>query len=114
MIGKHYSYSDYNCAHFVSEWFLVNKGIEIPVINEFGMSFLVWMRRHFTEIKNPKNGCLVYMQLYDDKKHVGVYNDGYVIHNYKASIRSCGAVCKVTTGQVEREYKKVSYWQWSK
>lgn len=113
MIGSHYRKNSYNCAHFVSDWYLKNKGIKIPVVNEFGISFMIWMRRNFKEVTKPSHASLVFMTLHDNKTHIGVYDDGYVIHNYKASTTTNGSVVKMTTGQIKREYKKVSFWQWS-
>ena len=42
-IGKSYSKPDYNCAHFVAQWYMENLNIEIPVVNEFNLSFVMWL-----------------------------------------------------------------------
>ncbi len=111
MIGKHYSIKDYHCAHFLAEWYETRLGVTIPIVGEFEVSFMRWMRKHFTQIDNPVDNCLVYM--YKNKTaHVGVYFDYGVYHNYKPA-RSAGAVVHWDLGVVKRNFEKVSYWQWS-
>lgn len=112
MIGKHYIKNGYNCANFVAEWYSSRLGIEIPVIDEFGRSFLVWMRKHFVDIDKPENDCLVLMVNLDGTYHVGVYHDHGVYHNFKPSIGH-GAVCKWQLGSVKSYYAKVSFHKWS-
>lgn len=111
MIGKHYSETDYHCAHFLAEWYKEKLGIDVPIIDEFDLSFLRWMRKHFTQVKLPVENCLVKM----DKTgliHVGVYADYGVYHNYKSG-KANGAVVHWDTGVVKRNYEKVTYWIWS-
>lgn len=112
MIGRHYKKHSYNCANFVSDWYQEKLGIEIPVINEFGLSFVIWMRRNFIDIDKPENHCLVLMVNDDDTYHVGVYFDHGVYHNFKHGLRH-GAVCKWTLGSVRAFYKRVSFHKWS-
>lgn len=112
-VGKHYVKDRYNCANFVSEWYRDKLGIEIPVINEFSRSFLVWMRRNFTDITTPENNCLVLMITNEGTYHVGVYESGGVWHNFRPS-RGHGAVCKWTLGSIKAHYKRVSFHKWSK
>ncbi|QGF20994.1 hypothetical protein PP409_gp28 [Vibrio phage Seahorse] len=113
LVGKHYSKKNYNCAHFVSDWYKEKLGIEVPVINEFGLSFVVWMKRHFNEITKPCEHCLVLMINLDGSYHIGVYHDLGVWHNFNPSVGS-GSVVKWTLGSVNSYYKKVSFHEWSK
>lgn len=113
LVGKHYVKNRYNCANFVSEWYKNHLGIEIPVVNEFSRSFVVWMRRNFVDISIPEDHCLVLMVNLDGSYHVGVYHDGGVWHNFKPANR-LGSVCKWTLGSVKTSYQKVSFHRWSK
>jgi hypothetical protein len=112
MIGKHYSYDTYNCAHFFAEWYREKLGIEIPVHNQFELAFVMWLKRNFTQSEKPVENCLVSMK---QRKltHVGVYADNGVYHNYKPA-RSKGAVVHWPLGVVKRNYDEVTYWVWSK
>lgn len=111
MIGIHYERDNYNCAHFFADWYREKLGIEIPVINEFSLSFMRWLRHNFTESKNPVDHCLVYM-VENKSAHVGVFYNHEVYHNYKP-FRAKGSVVKWPLGVVKRNYKEVSYWVWS-
>ncbi len=111
MIGKHYDRDNYNCAHFVADWYSEKLGIIIPVINEFDISFVKWMRSNFTEINSPHENCLVLMQNHR-ACHIGVYSDNGVYHNYQASTKTKGAVVHSQLGFIKRSYNKVTYWKW--
>ena len=110
MIGEHYHYKDFNCAHFVAKWYSERLNINIPIHNEFELSFLKWMRKHFVEINKPEANCLVYMHT-DNNSHIGVYFDYGVYHNYKIG-NAKGSVVHWDIGVVTRNYKKVTYWKW--
>ncbi|WP_335928886.1 hypothetical protein [Vibrio parahaemolyticus] len=110
LVGKHYIKNGYNCANFVSEWYERNLSIEIPVVNEFARSFVVWMRRHFHEIKKPENHCLVLMVGGDGTYHIGVYHNGGVWHNFKPA-NTYGSVVKWTLGSIRAAYSKVTFHQ---
>lgn len=112
MIGQHYSRTDFNCAGFVAQWYSEKLNIEIPVVNEFSRSFIVWMAKHFTEVTRPVENCLVLMVNMDGSYHIGVYSDGGVYHNFKPQ-KGYGAVCKWTLGSVRAYYSKVSFHKWS-
>jgi hypothetical protein len=112
LIGKHYKKHGYNCADFVSEWYKKQLGIKIPVINEFDRSFLVWMRKNFTDIKSPEENCLVLMVNPTGGYHIGIYYDYFVYHNFKPG-KGYGSVCKWTIGSVKTYYSKVSFHKWS-
>lgn len=111
MIGTHYDLENYNCAHFVAAWYSEKLNIEMKVTDEFGLSFLRWMRKHFTKIEKPENNCLVNMQS-NKTTHIGVYSDYGVYHNYKAG-KSKGSVVHWDMGVVNRNYNKVTFWKWS-
>jgi hypothetical protein len=111
MQRAHYSRDNYNCAHFVADWYAKKLGVIIPVTNLFELSFVHWMRRNFTRIDKPVDNCLVYMKQ-DGCTHIGVYSDYGVYHNYKRG-NAKGAVVHWQLGVVNRNYKKVSYWLWS-
>lgn len=110
MIGKHYS-ANYNCAHFVAEWYREKLNIEIPNDGHFEMSFVRWMRKRFVKVDKPVENCLVKMKQHN-LAHVGVYADNGVYHNYKPG-RSHGAVIHVPLGVIKRNYNEVTYWIWS-
>jgi len=110
LVGKHYDNERYNCAHFVAEWYR-NLGIEIPTGDVFELSFLVWMRRHFTRVPSPVDNTLVLMTIGGDR-HIGVYSDYGVYHNYKIG-NSHGSVVHWDLGVILRTYDEVSYWIWS-
>ena len=111
MIGNHYDQLNYNCAHFVAQWYSEKLNIEIPIVNEFGLSFVRWMRKHFVRINHPEDNCLVYMNV-TNGTHVGVYCNYGVYHNYKIG-KAKGAVVHWDMGVINRNYKKVSFWKWS-
>lgn len=111
-IGEHYSHDNYNCAGFVAKWYSEKLNIEIPMGNEFGLSFMLWMKRHFVASKKPVENCLVRMVTIDNKNHIGVYHDHGVLHNFKEG--NChGAVCKWPLLSIKVYYQEVSYWVWS-
>ena len=112
LIGKHYKKQSYNCAHFVSQWYKERLDIEIPVLNEFSRSFVIWLRKHFEPIPLPEDNCLVLMVNADGSYHIGVYYDLGVHHNFKPSIGH-GAVCKWALSAVNTYYTKVSFHKWS-
>lgn len=107
-VGQHYRKHEYNCANFVADWYRDNLSIDIPVVNEFDRSFVVWMRRNFVDIERPVDHCLVLMVNSDGSYHIGVYYDHGVYHNFKPSVGK-GAVCKWTLGSVNTYYKRVSF-----
>jgi hypothetical protein len=110
MIGKHYSV-DYNCAHFVSEWYKEKLNIEIPTEGQFEMAFIRWLRNNFKKIDKPVENCLVRMKN-GKENHIGVYADYGVYHNHKPQF-SHGSVVHWTVGVTKRNYTEVSYWLWS-
>ena len=112
MIGRHYDRENYNCAHFVADWFKSRLGIEIPTGNVWELSFAIWLRKHFTEISKPEENCIVLMDLHSGSRHIGVYYNFGVYHNYQAGF-AYGSVVHWSTGQIKRTYKKVTYWKWS-
>lgn len=112
-VGTRYIKNEYNCADFVADWYREKLGVNIPVINEFSRSFVIWMRKNFADIDEPEDNCLVLMVNLDGSYHVGVYYDFGVWHNFKPSIGN-GSVCKWTLGSVKHYYKKVSFHKWSK
>lgn len=111
-IGKHYDYKNYNCAHFFAEWYKEKLGIIIPVVNQFELSFVLWLRRNFRQIDKPVENCLVYMKQ-RNLTHVGVFADNGVYHNYKPA-RANGSVQHWPLGVTKRNYKEVTFWVWSK
>lgn len=111
MIGKHYK-DDYNCAHFVADWYKNKLNIDIPVENEFELSFVRWLRNHFKQVNKPCNNSLVLMRQYKSM-HVGVYADNGVYHNHKP-VECKGSVVHWPLGVIKRNYEKVTYWVWSK
>lgn len=113
-IGKTYVKDTYNCASFVAEWYRDKLSIDLPVTGgfEFTRQFVVWMRKHFTEIKQPENHCLVLMQTIMGEYHVGVWYDYSVWHNVKPD-NAQGGVCRWTLNAVKTNYQKVNFYQWS-
>ena len=111
MIGKHYVKHGYNCANFVADWYSERLNVNIPVINEFDRSFLVWMRKNFTDIPAPEDHCLVLMTNPTGGNHIGVYYDYGVYHNFKPNV-GLGSVCKWTLGSINTYYPKVSFHKW--
>jgi len=111
-IGTHYDKHNYNCANFVADWYNKHLDIEIPVINEFDRSFIVWMRRNFNPVKKPTDHCLVLMVEPCGSYHIGVYYEHGVYHNFKP-VKSHGSVVKSTLGSIKANYTKVSFHKWS-
>lgn len=113
MIGKHYDRETYNCANLVAEWYKDNFGIEIPVDDAFDRRFAVWLMRHFTEIKKPEYGCVVVMVCPDYSRHIGVYVNGHVMHNYRNDPSKYGSVIETPLLLIKQNYLEVSYHKWS-
>lgn len=111
-IGKEYKRNEYNCAHYVADWYRVRKRIEIPVISVFDRSFIVWLRKHFHPVVKPGNDDLVLMVNNDGSYHIGVYFDHGVFHNFEPEYGS-GSVCKWTMSSVKKYYKEVRFYKWS-
>lgn len=112
-IGRKYDKREYNCAHFVSDWYRDNLNIIIPVENEFSLSFVVWMRRNFEPVKIPQDSDLVLMTTNDGSYHVGVWHKSGVVHNCGINNKH-GSVIKSTLGTIRSNYVKVSFHRWSK
>lgn len=110
MIGKHYN-TNYNCAHFVSEWYKEKLNITIPNEGHFELSFVRWLRNNFKQVVSPVDNCMVRMKKHG-VSHIGVYADNGVYHNYKPRV-SHGAVVHWPLGVVQRNYDEVTYWVWS-
>lgn len=111
IVGAHYDYYRYNCAHFVADWYNQKLGITIPTDNCFELSFARWLRKHFVQIDKPQDHCIVHMQ--DVKlSHVGVYSDYGVYHNWKPT-NGKGSVVHSTLTRIRKSYAKVTYWKWS-
>ncbi len=110
-VGTHYDRNKYNCAHFVADWYEHKLDVTIPVVNEFSMSFLIWMRKNFIQISRPENHCLVKMKERDGSAHIGVYYQHRVHHNFKP-MSANGSVCKSTLGTIKTNYYEVTYWKW--
>ena len=108
-----YDIDNYNCAHFVADWYKNKLDIDIPVINEFGLSFAMWLRRHFTRIDRPEPHSLVIMTNRDGTLHVGVFYGGMIRHNFKPA-NGRGSPCAWTLTSARNEYKKVEFAKWSK
>ena len=113
MIGRHYSRDNYNCAHFLVDWYRENSNIEIPIMTGFELSFTKWLIRNFTEILKPENGCLTVMVNSDYTNHVGVYNDRHVTHNYQSREGSHGSVVTTPLAVIRRRYQQVRFYKWS-
>ena len=114
LIGKHYKEHGYNCANFVADWYKEKLNIEIPVVNEFDRSFLIWMRRNFDRVNKPEDHCLVLMINLDGSYHVGVYYDHGIYHNFQAKEGKHGSVVKWTSRTVKSYFRnKVYYAKWS-
>ena len=106
MIGRHYDYKLYNCAHVVADWYRENLGVEFPTDNTFSRKFALWIRHNFTPIESPEQECLVVAEQYDGALHVGVYDRFMVTHNYKPGDAK-GGVCRCPLGIIKRTSKKV-------
>lgn len=113
MIGRSYRKHSYNCANFVSDWYKDKLDIDIPVINEFGRSFVVWMRRNFIDVTQPTENDLVLMVNRDGSYHIGVYHNYGVMHNFKTAT-SHGSVCWDTMNAIKKTYREVTFHRWSK
>ena len=110
-IGRHYQREHYNCAHFVADWYREKLGITIPTGNVWDLSFVYWLRRNFKQSPKPVENCMVVMTGLGTR-HIGVYADHGVYHNYQIGDRP-GAVVQWTVGQIKRNYNEVTYWIWS-
>lgn len=112
MTSNNYDLKKFNCAHFVAQWYSEKLNIEIPVIDEFELSFTRWMRKHFTPIDKPEENALVIM-ISNDASHTGVYADNGVYHNYKPRTK-LGSVVHWDLGVVCRNYDEVKFYKWSR
>lgn len=108
MIGTHYNYTQYNCAHFVADYYRDKLDIQIPVSNVFGLGFVRWLRHRFTQSDKPAEHAIVRMTK-NGESHVGVYADYGVYHNYKP-FRGTGAVVHWDLGVIRRHYDNVEFW----
>ena len=110
MIGRHYDHDEYNCAHFVADWYRQKFNIDFPTGDTFSRGFALWIRRHFEPLNSPEQNCLVVAEQTDGSLHVGVYDNYNVLHNYKAGDRK-GGVCRWSLGSMKRTYKKITFWR---
>lgn len=84
---------DYNCWSLVQDVYQTEYGVEFPdvpidaedirgVMREFAGSSL---RDQFEKIDAPVDGCLVEMGEAGRARHVGVFYQGRILHNYYQS-----------------------------
>ncbi len=111
-IGTEYNKQNYNCAHYVADWYKEKLKIEIPVDDVFDRRFVVWMRSNFEQVAQPSDHSLVLMVNHDDTYHIGVYYNFRIYHNFKPAIGN-GSVCNWTMGAVQAYFKQVRFYQWS-
>jgi len=112
-IGKHYS-KEYDCASFVSEWFKVRLGIELPDFRGGKMAQVRWLRNNFTPVDEATDNCIVYMRTITDKMHVGVYYNGYVYHNNgTGEVGTHGAVVATKLTVIKNNFYNIRFGKWS-
>ncbi len=87
-IGDPYDFDHYNCSHTVVEWYQENKGIDIEHSAEFSLSFIKLIMKNFHWVKegSPVNGDMAIMKVREHVLHVGIYLDGYILHNFASGL----------------------------
>ena len=87
MIGDRYDIDTWNCVHEVMQWYDKHGCPDVMKpsdVSEWGVRFVLWMRRHFTPICTPEQGALIVMRnKYTGGLHVGVWDKGMVHHCYQ-------------------------------
>lgn len=98
---------EYNCASWAIERLneLHNLDIKVTLGDEWQSQFIPFMRKLFTPVDRPVDGCLVVMKCIDGTMHLGVYEDYMVRHNYKAQ-EGCGSLIASDLGTIRSEFNK--------
>lgn len=107
-IGTPYDEKNYNCAHYVIDWYKSKNKIVTAPTNVYSRAFVVSLFRQFTEVCTPIDDDLVVMYYPDRRVHIGVYSGGFIYHNYKPEL-SLGSVVKWTPGVTKRVFPEIRY-----
>ncbi len=81
-IGTPYDYVNYNCAHAVADWYKEHFNLELDCSNTFSIAFIKMLRSQFQWVLLPQHGDLAVMKMREGSLHVGIYDNGYIRHNY--------------------------------
>ncbi len=81
-IGNPYDYVNYNCAHAVTEWYAEHFNLKLDCSNTFTLGFIKMLRNQFQWVEIPQHGDLAVMKMKVGTLHVGIYDKGFIRHNY--------------------------------
>ena len=106
-----YEKNEYNCSQYAIERVNHYRNLDIKFTNgsEWQVSFIKLLRRDFTRIDEPVDGCLVVMNQKSGGLHLGVYENYSVVHNYKPAT-GAGSVIISDMGSINAEYAKVRFY----
>lgn len=116
MIGDRYDINEWNCTHEVAEYYKL-RGYPVNITpverNQWGLTFVKWMRKRFNEIDRPEQDCLITMKHKAGGLHVGVWDRGMVHHCYEPNDKSIGQTIRSPLPRVKIEYKEIRFWRLS-
>ena len=82
--GTLYDRESYNCSHVVADYYQQRLGVTIPQgsPSDWGLAFIRWMRRNFHTSAVPVQDCLILVRQVGGSLHVGVWDDGLMLHGH--------------------------------
>lgn len=107
MIGSHYSKTNYNCAHFVMDYYDIKSNL-----HTFTYDFIRLLKTNFVKINTPDDDCLVVMTNLDGSLHVGIHKSNSVIHNWAPGGGSKGSVIITPLTIIKLKYHKIRFYRW--
>lgn len=82
--GVLYDREHYNCSHVVADYYRERLGLTVPATDadNWQPAMTLWMRRRFRPIRRPEQDCLVVVRNRAGSLHVGVWDDGLMLHGH--------------------------------
>lgn len=101
-----------NCAHHAVR--RLNEIWDMSIVfangDEWQRDFVIMLRKQFTPVTKPSEGCLVVMDQGDGSQHLGVFTDWCIEHNFEPLTGGSGCVIISDIGVINGLYSKVRYY----
>lgn len=108
----HYNKVSNNCGHHAVKRLNEIWGLDIKFADgqEWQLDFWAKLRKDFTKLDKPCEGCLVVMTQLDGGLHLGIFTDFQVEHNYQPLGEFNGCVILSDIGTIRAEYTRIRYY----
>ena len=82
--GTAYHIVEYNCSHVVADYYKSRFNVTLPAghPDNWGMRFMLFMRRRFSRIEKQEQDCLIVVKQRNGRLHVGVWDSGMMLHGH--------------------------------